>query len=461
MSQLTRGDILDRLAAGESLRAASLVRADLSAMDLTRIDLTGANLRMADLSGSDLKEARLTGCSLSGATLNEANLVGANLVEASLIGVLLKGADVSRADLSGADLTGANLESTRLEGAYLVGAFLNETDLSRADLSGAFVRMAQMAGSTLAGATLDGADLSHADLSGVRFDGCSMVGVTLAGANLSASTLSNCDLRNADVTGADLSGCNLTGAKLSGIKFSGVKLNDTWAEWINLSADGKGEERATLTHVFAGMLNKPLAEILIQGRVNDDAWAVILSHLCDFRSSHSASSDVKLKALQQGVNSSALYLEAGSETTLAAYFSEFAKIMGKGSDELIEKLDTVLPSEKESRMHSSGSSNGRASASFLAANNPLDQALNLEDPLDLRSSSHAEAMQATDFWSAEKAIVILTGDRRVWLEAASGESLTIRPPHGSNVGIDLIRGRFVTEESRRQQQKQPKTPVHG
>lgn len=453
MSQLTRGDILDRLAVGENLRGASLVRADLSELDLTRIDLTGANLRMADLSRSDMKEARLTSCSLSGATLNGTNLVGANLVEASLIGVLLKSGDLSRADLSGADLTGANLESAQLAGAYLVGAFLNETDLNRANLSGAFVRMAQMAGCILSGAIMEGADFSHADLSGVRFDGSSLVGATVAGANLSASTLLNCDLRNADLTGADLSGCNLTGAKLSGIKFSGVKLNDTWAEWVDLSADGKAEERVTLIHVFANLMSNPLAQILIQGRVNDEAWAMILAHLCDFRSTHQNNSDVKMKAILQGVSSSALYLEAGSESSLTAYFTEFATIMGKGSDELLEKLDEASSGSQDGGRPAQGRSTG----SLLASSNPLEQAINPEDPLDLQMGSHAEAMQSTEFWSSEKAIVILTGDRRIWLEAASSESLTLRPPPGSLMGVDLIRGRFVTEEIRRQQQG---SPVH-
>ncbi len=453
MSQLTRGDILDRLAVGENLRGASLVRADLSELDLTRIDLTGANLRMADLSRSDMKEARLTSCSLSGATLNGTNLVGANLVEASLIGVLLKGGDLSRADLSGADLTGANLESAQLAGAYLVGAFLNETDLNRANLSGAFVRMAQMAGCILSGAVMEGADFSHADLSGVRFDSSSLVGATLAGANLSASTLLNSDLRNADLTGADLSGCNLTGAKLSGIKFSGVKLNDTWAEWVDLSADGKGEERTTLIHVFANLMSNPLAQILIQGRVNDEAWAEILAHLCDFRSTHPTNSDVRMKAIHQGVSSSALYLEAGSESSLAAYFTEFATIMGKGSEELLVKLDSAASSNND------GGRAGRSSGSLLVSPNPLEQALNPEDPLDLQIGSHTEAMESTEFWSSEKAIVILTGDRRIWLESASSESLTLRPPPGSLMGVDLIRGRFVTEELRRQQQQQG-SPVH-
>ena len=54
MSQLSRGEILDRLAGGESFRAINFVRADLSALDLVRIDLSEANLRMADLNRADL-----------------------------------------------------------------------------------------------------------------------------------------------------------------------------------------------------------------------------------------------------------------------------------------------------------------------------------------------------------------------------------------------------------------------
>jgi hypothetical protein len=162
---------------------------------------------------------------------------------------------------------------------------------------------------------------------------------------------------------------------------------------------------------------------------------------------------VRLKAIHQGVSSSALYLEASSESSLAAYFTEFANIMGKGSDELLEKLDAISPGSRD------GARAGRSSGSLVPNSNPLEQAINLEDPLDLQMGSHAEAMQSTEFWTSEKAIVILTGDRRIWLEAASSESLTLRPPPGSLMGVDLIRGRFVTEEIRRQQQQQG-SPVH-
>ncbi|HET9532064.1 MAG TPA: pentapeptide repeat-containing protein [Blastocatellia bacterium] len=444
MSQLSRGNILDRLAGGESFRAVNFVRADLSALDLARIDLSEANLRMADLNGADLTEARLTGASLSGASLNDVNLVGSNMIEASLIGALMKGADLSRADLSGADLTGAYLEAARLVGAYMVGTFLNETDLRKANLTGAYLRMAQMVGSNLSNAVIENADLSHADLSGSRLNHCCLAGANLSGANLSASDLSRADLRNADLTEADLRGCNLTGAKLHGVKSERIKLDDAWAEWVDLSLDGKKEDRALLEEVFANIVGRPMAQLMVEGRVSDSVWAVILSHLCAFQAAHPQSSDVRLKAIQHGMNSSAIYLEADSEISLAAYFAEFADIMGNGSSELTGRLAPAVTEQSE---------RGVVPKELLPA--PLqrffdrettDQPFNLEDPLGLRITSHVEALQNTSFWTSEKAIAILTPDRRIWLETASSDSLTLRPPHGSTVGLDLVRGRFTTQK---------------
>ncbi|HSB09494.1 MAG TPA: pentapeptide repeat-containing protein [Blastocatellia bacterium] len=438
MPQLSRGDILDRIEKGEGLRAANLVRIDLSEMDLSRVDLAEANLRMADLSRANLSEARLTGCFLSGAILTEASLVGANIVESSMIGATLKGADLSRADLSGSDLTGANLQEAQLAGAYLVGTFLNETDLSGANLTGAFIRMAQMAGSNLAGSALDEADLSYTDLTGVRLEGSSLVGVNLVGANLSGSTLKSCDLRGADLSGADLSGCNLTGAKLRDVRFSGLKLADAWAEWVDMTIDGV-EDRASLEEVFIGIVGKPVAQLLVEGRVGDEVWAVILAHLCMFQLRHPTNADVRLRGIHDGMSSSALYLEADHELSLAAYLAELADIMGKGSLELFEQLAAAVAEISELS----------ASADFMQRDSaPLVWPEGLDDPLS-ELAERVETLQETTFWASDKAVAILTGDRQIWLEATSNPSLTLRPPHGSAVGVDLVRGRFITDELRR------------
>lgn len=441
MPQLSRSDILDRIARGEGFRGANLVRTDLSGMHLAGVDLAEANLRMADLNGADLREARLAGCFLSGAILSEASLVGANMVESSMIGAILKGADLSRADLSGSDLTGANLQGAQLAGAYMVGTFLNETDLSGANLTGAFVRMAQMAGSNLAGATLENADLSYSNLSGVRLDGCCLVNANLAGADLSGSTLKSCDLRGADMAGADLSGCNLTGARLRDVKFGGVKLADAWAEWVDMAMDGI-EDRASLEEVFVG-IGKPVAQLLVEGRVGSDVWAVIISHLCVFHLTHPNNRDVRLRGIHEGIGASALYLEAEYEMSLAAYLSEFADVIGTGSLELFEKLAAVMAErgergDEENAVHFDVASYSPW-ARPLGSNDGLDQALT-------QLATSVEALQQTSFWNSDKAVLVLTGNRQIWLEATSNPSLTLRPPHGSALGVDLVRGHFVTEE---------------
>jgi len=443
MPQLSRGEILDRIACGESLRGMNLVRADLSALDLSRADFVEANLRMAEMSRADLREARLTGCFLSGAVLNEVNLVGANLVEASLIGAALIGSDLSRADLSGADLTGANLQCAELAGAYLVGTFLNETDLTGANLSNAYVRMAQMAGANLSGAMLEGVDLSYTDLSGVRLDGSCLQGANLTGANLSASTLTRANLRGANLSGATLRGCNLTGAKLRDIQFAAVKLDDAWADWVDLGIDDHNEDRALLEEAFVGIIGKPMAQVLIEGRIGDEVWAVILAHLCEFQITHPSQADVRLKGIHQGLSSSALYLEAENEMSLAAYLAEFADIIGKGSVELFERLAAAVADRRER-------DNGNPSSTALATTAPLSPATASEFDHPLRQlASRVELLQRTNFWTSDKALLVLTGHRQIWLEATSNPTLTLRPPHGATLGIDLIRGHFITDDLRR------------
>jgi uncharacterized protein YjbI with pentapeptide repeats len=449
MPQLSRGEILDRIACGESLRGVNLVRTDLSAMDLARADLAEANLRMAELSRADLREARLTGCFLSGAILTEATLMGANLVESSMIGTVLKNADLSRADLSAADMTGADLQGAQLRGAFMVGTFLNETDLRGASMSGAFIRMAQMAGSDLTGATLDGADLSYTDLSGVRLDGCSLVSANLTGANLSASTLTGCNLRGADLTGADLSGCNLTSARLHDARFEGVKLADTWADWVDVSPDDLREERATLQEVFVGILGRPIAQVLIEGRVSDHVLSVLLSHLSEFQAARPTESDVTLRALHQGSSSTALYFEADHELSLAAYLTEVAELAGKGSAELFQKLGVALADLNESHF-SPLDNESLATASRFESE--LEVPRIRTGSLEMhptRTVTAAERLQATSFWSCEKAFLVLTGNRQAWLEATSNPLLTVRPPHGTPIGVDLIRGHFVIDDRRK------------
>jgi len=293
---------------------------------------------------------------------------------------------------------------------------------------------------------LEGADLSYTDLTGVRLDGCSLVGANLTGANLSSSTLIGCNLRGADLTGAILQGCNLSGAKLRDIVYAGAKLDDAWADWVNLGADDRNEVRASLEEAFTGILSKPMAQVLVEGRVGDDVWALIIAHLCEFQITHPSHSDVRLRAIHQGINSSALYLEAERELSIAAYLAEFADIIGKGSLELFEKLAAAVADRDE---RSSNSGNSITISPFSSVGFATELSLSHASSNGQHSLARVEALQRTAFWTSDKAVLVLTGQRHAWLEATSNPSLTLRPPHGSAVGVDLIRGHFVTEDLRR------------
>ena len=365
-----------------------------------------------------------------------------------MIGTVLKNADLSRADLSAADMTGADLQGAQLRGAFMVGTFLNETDLRGASLSGAYIRMAQMAGSNLTGATLDGADLSYTDLSGARLDGCSLVSVNLTGANLSASTLTGCNLRGADLTGADLSGCNLTSAKLHDARFAGVKLADTWAEWVDVSPDDLREERALLQDVFVGIVGRPIAQILIEGRVSDHILSVLLSHLAEFQAARPTESDVTLKALHQGTSSTAIYFEADHELSLASYLTELAELAGKGAAELVQTLAAVADLNEWVCSHFLEESFVAATRSESSSDVARIRTGTREIPPS-RIRTAAEGLQSTSFCASEKAFLVLTANRQSWLEAISNPSLTVRPPHGAGIGVDLIRGHFVIDDHRK------------
>lgn len=113
-----------------SLRAAHLIRADLSHMDLRKIDLSYADLSGADLRGADLSYADLSGAYLRAANLTQADLTGANLSHADLTDANLLQACLQEADLRGTYLTRANLENADLANAQLEQAFLWQCNLT-------------------------------------------------------------------------------------------------------------------------------------------------------------------------------------------------------------------------------------------------------------------------------------------------------------------------------------------
>jgi hypothetical protein len=111
-----------------------------------------------------------------------------------------------------------------------------------------------------------------------------------------------------------------------------------------------------------------------------------------------------------------LYLEADHELSLAAYLAEFADIIGKGSLELFEQLATAVAERGDRALGANALSYDYASVSLSPRPDGLDQALS-------QLASRVEALQQTAYWSSDKAVLILTGNQQIWLEAAPDPSV--------------------------------------
>ena len=122
MAELTREQLLEKVAAGDNLsgtdlRASKLELADLRAVNLSGADLCRANLYFAKLTDSDLSAANL-----QLAVLDRADLTGAFLTRANLRGASLERANLFRANLWNARLEGVQCEGANLDRALVTGA---------------------------------------------------------------------------------------------------------------------------------------------------------------------------------------------------------------------------------------------------------------------------------------------------------------------------------------------------
>lgn len=184
MAELSRNEVVERVAAGKPVSRADLCDIDLSNAvlenaDLRRSDLDGANLEGANLSRSQLRSASLREAYLVAADLHGANLENCDLEGARLEGADLRGANLARANLEGANLTGAKLGGAVLTGAQLESAMMGQADLSKAQLLHAELANAYLAGANLRGAKLCNADLTSANLEEAELEGADLTGATL------------------------------------------------------------------------------------------------------------------------------------------------------------------------------------------------------------------------------------------------------------------------------------------
>lgn len=240
-SQSLRGEVLARLARGESLAQWDFTGARFAGIDLSGADLTGAWLEAADLRGAVFTGAKLGGAVLAharldGAVLAGADLTGANLGAASVAGAVFDQALARGAILSSVDLADSSWRRADLTGAEITDLSPARADFARAKLSGLMLRRLDLRSVTLAGADLSGAMLIECDLSGTNlaaatldrtlFTQCSLRGAALPRASVRTSVFAQgCDLTAVDLTEATLIGTNLRGQVLRSARLAGAVLD--------------------------------------------------------------------------------------------------------------------------------------------------------------------------------------------------------------------------------------------
>ncbi len=281
--RLSREQVLERHARGESLAHTQLSGLDLSGVDLSGAifqeafldqvnfsgsDLTGANLRDADCSQADFSKAILQDADISGALLQKATLRNSNAAkltarntrfqEADLSDAIFSEADLEKADFSRAVMNGTNCSDVHAPLLRLQGASLQKADFSGAtlfnaradentDATGANFARADMAFSGLRGANLSQAVLKKANLTSSDLSHCSLrnalldeatvqeakvfrsdlSGACLQGADLSSSLLRRASLRNANLNKADLHSADLYQSVMDQASMQGTNLENT------------------------------------------------------------------------------------------------------------------------------------------------------------------------------------------------------------------------------------------
>ena len=130
---MNRGELLERLKAGESLREVDLTEADPLYADLEGVDLTGADLSRTEVPAgvtgkawprgfADSYRAPRWRARFSDATLDRAKLDRIVGWKGDFRGARLRNASLTEADLTDADFTGADLTGADLSGSVLDGA---------------------------------------------------------------------------------------------------------------------------------------------------------------------------------------------------------------------------------------------------------------------------------------------------------------------------------------------------
>jgi uncharacterized protein YjbI with pentapeptide repeats len=249
--KMTREEVIERYAEGETVAGAILSGVDLSKLDLHGIDLSralcrkakfcetnldGANFSQAvgmeaDFSGASLKNAVLEKGLFAKAVFKKADLSGANLHQ-----TILKNADCTEADFTGANLDWVILQKAKLGKASLKNVNATMGVFSDADATGATFGRSRLMKCLFKSTVLDRVDFSGAAINSTMFWGVKGEGVTFDGANLDKGRMGG----NASLPGASFKNISMKhgcfrDTDLAGSDFTGSTLDESILENCNLA----------------------------------------------------------------------------------------------------------------------------------------------------------------------------------------------------------------------------------
>lgn len=269
---LTREQVLERHARGESLAATDCSGLDLSGLDLRdavfqgallqNVNFAGADLRNADLSGADCSGSDCSDCLLQGALLSGALMEKTLLRQTKAQGMIARQTLFYGADAQNADFSEADLQDADFSGAVLNKAQLRKARAERIRLFAASLLQADCRGANLSNSRADkSTDATRARLDGTDMTLCAWHGACLQEADLQGTLLHK----------ADMSGCVMRQAKLQCADASGARFYKTDLQRASLCRASLQEaclRRARLDHVdleLADMQGADLYRCTIQG----------------------------------------------------------------------------------------------------------------------------------------------------------------------------------------------------
>ena len=279
---LTREDVQEKAARGESFAGENLQGLDLSHLELKELDFSGANISGSSLINTNLQSCilfgvDLSGSDLAGADLTEANLAESDLTKAGLEKAILKDTDftagiLTEANLTEAVLTDAVFEKARMAGAILDRVNARDTNFPEADLTGCSFRESSCPGADFSKAILDQAVFKGADLHEAIFEGAVGRKINLAEADITKLRASEgCNFtegifwnaagtgsiwENSDLTGSDFRGARMEGAIFSDACLKQADLSAADMKFVSFNKANLQEARLVQMNLFQGSLEK-------------------------------------------------------------------------------------------------------------------------------------------------------------------------------------------------------------